>query len=87
MNGAPPLIYVTAAGCHLCEEGRTVARRLAAERGLALEELDLDDPRARALAARAGPAFPPALYLGETLLGYGRLSERALRRRLRGLLP
>ena len=77
------LVYVTAPNCHLCEHGREVVDRLAAEKGFAVEEIAWDSERATALIERDGVALPPALYLGEDLVGFGRLSERRLRKLLR----
>ncbi len=34
------------------------------------------------LVRRDGVAFPPAIYVNGSLAGYGRISERALRKRL-----
>jgi hypothetical protein len=76
-------VYVTAPDCHLCENGREIVGRLAAEKGFAVEEISWDSERGAQLVARDGAPFPPALYLGETLLAYGRVSERRLRRLLK----
>jgi hypothetical protein len=76
-------VYVTAPNCHFCEEGTAVVQRLAAETGLPLERADWHSAQAMELAEHEQPLFPPALYLGQRLLGYGRLSERRLRKLLR----
>lgn len=73
------LLLVTASDCHLCAH----ARRVLAELGLGAREVDVESPEARALAAAGvALAFLPVLWDGERVLAYGRLSERALRRRL-----
>ena len=75
------LTLVTAVDCHLCGHARSVAHRLAAELKLEIEELAWDSPAADAVR-RDGVPFPPALYAGDELLGYGRISEGGVRRRL-----
>ena len=79
------LVYVTAPNCHFCEEGWSIVQRLGAETGLSVERIDWDSTKAAELAGHATAMFPPALYLGQKLLGYGRLSERRLRKLLRGI--
>ena len=78
------LILVTAADCHLCGHARSVARRLAAELKIEIEELAWESPEAD-VVRRDGVPFPPALYAGHELLGYGRISEGGVRRRLAGV--
>ncbi len=76
------LVYLTAPDCHLCEHGREIVASLAEERGFAVQEIAWDSAEGVALIERDGVPFPPALYLGDTLLAYGRLSARRLRRLL-----
>jgi hypothetical protein len=83
MNTKASLVYVTAPNCHFCEEGKAIVDHLAVETGLSIAHIDWDSPRATELIERERPLFPPALYLSERLLGYGRLSERRLRRLMR----
>ena len=71
----------TAVDCHLCEHARSVAHRLAAELKFEIRELAWDSPEAD-VVRRDGVRFPPALYAGDQLLGYGRISEGGVRRRL-----
>ena len=75
------LTLITAADCHLCGPARSVARRLAAELNAELDEMAWESPTAD-MVRRDGVPFPPALYADEQLLGYGRISEGAVRRRL-----
>ena len=75
------LTLVTAAECHLCGHGRSVAHRLAAELRVEIVELAWESPEAD-IVRRDGVPFPPALYAGDELLGYGRISEGGVRRRL-----
>jgi len=75
------LTLVTAADCHLCGHARNVAGRLAAEFKVEIGELAWESPEAD-IVRRDGVPFPPALYIGDELLGYGRISEGRVRRRL-----
>ena len=75
------LTLVTAVDCHLCDHARSVAHRLAAEVKFEIRELAWDSPEAD-IVRRDGVPFPPALYAGDQLLGYGRISESGVRRRL-----
>ena len=73
------LVLVTAADCHLCDHAKDVLAAL----GLEARELDVESVEAGRLARAGVPlALLPVLWDGEQVLGYGRLSERALRRRL-----
>jgi len=78
------LTLVTAVDCHLCEHARSVVHRLAAELKFEIRELAWDSPEAD-VVRRDGVPFPPALYAGDQLLGYGRISEGGVRRRLAGV--
>ena len=75
----PSLLLITAADCRLCAHAREVLARLGRE----AREVDIDSGEARELAATGVPlAFLPVLWDGSRVLGYGRLSERRLRRDL-----
>ncbi len=75
------LTLVTTADCHLCAHARSVAHRLAGELKVEITELAWESPKAD-VVRRDGVPFPPALYVGDQLLGYGRISEGGVRRRL-----
>jgi len=75
------ITLVTAIDCHLCEHARSVAHRLAAELKVEVQELAWESPDAD-VVRRDGVPFPPALYIGDQLLGYGRISEGGVRSRL-----
>lgn len=77
------VVLVTSRDCHLCEHAREVLGRIAADLPLAARELDAESDEAQALASAGIPlAFLPVLLDGGRVLGYGRLSERRLRREL-----
>ncbi len=78
------LTLVTAVDCHLCRHARAVAHRLAAELKVEVSELAWESQEAD-VVRRDGVPFPPALYAGDVLLGYGRISEGGVRRRLAGV--
>ncbi len=73
------LLLITAADCHLCAHARAVVAAL----GLEVREVDVESAEAHQLATH-GVALVvlPVLLEGDRVLGYGRLSERALRRTL-----
>ena len=75
------LTLVTAADCHLCGHARSVAQRLAADLKTELNEIAWESSEAD-VVRRDGVPFPPALYADDELLGYGRISEGGVRRRL-----
>jgi hypothetical protein len=62
--------------CCLCDEMAGVVAEVAAERGLAVAKVDVDDDPA---LARAYGDEVPVLCLGERRLVSGRVSARALR--------
>jgi len=53
----------------------------AAELRVEIQELAWESPDAD-VVRRDGVPFPPALYADDELLGYGRISEGGVRRRL-----
>ena len=73
---------LTTVDCHLCRHAREVLDRLGAEYELHVETVDMASDAGRRLARDAGVLFPPGLLLDDRLAGYGRLSERRLRRDL-----
>ena len=74
---ASELVYYSKSDCPLCEKGHALAVDLAAKHGLNLRCQAIDsDP---ALVERYALKVPALLYEG-ILVGWGRLSERALER-------
>lgn len=80
------ITLLTQADCGLCEHAKAVLARVAADHPLEITEIDLATGHGRELAARAGVAFAPGVLVDGRPFGYGRLSERRLRRAL-GRLP
>ncbi len=71
-----------AADCGLCEQAKEVLRHLAPEFVLDVEVLDLDSEQGQVLGERSGMVFPAAILLDGAPFGFGRVSERKLRREL-----
>ncbi|HEY8863293.1 MAG TPA: thioredoxin family protein [Candidatus Dormibacteraeota bacterium] len=82
MAASQSLTLITASDCHLCERARKVLRSVSEETRLVVREIAWEGEEASSLVRRDGVPFPPAVYVNGSLAGYGRLSERALRRRL-----
>jgi glutaredoxin len=77
-----PITLLTQADCALCEHAKEVLVRVGQDHPLEVTEIDLDSHQGRVLAARAGVMFAPGVLVGGRPFGYGRLSERRLRRAL-----
>ncbi len=73
---------ITLEDCHLCDQARAVLRRLQGAFPLEVEELAFNSPEGKALVVRHRILFPPALLLDDDYMGFGRLSERRLRKHL-----
>jgi glutaredoxin len=71
---------LTQADCSLCEHAKQVLARVGEDHPLDVTEIDLASEQGRALAARAGVLFAPGVLVDGRPFGYGRLSERRLRR-------
>lgn len=74
---------VSTPDCHLCERAKEVLKKATAGTGVRIDEVDWDSAEGRALVQREGIPFPPAVFVNGEFVGYGRLSEGALRRHLR----
>ena len=76
------ITLLTQTDCHLCVHAKEVLARVGADHPLEVEEVSLAADRGRALAAEAGVLFAPGILLDGVPFGFGRLSERKLRRAL-----
>jgi len=76
------LLLVASPDCHFCLDARAVLQRLGRDYRLHVREVQLSSPEGQDLAARHGIAFPPGLFIEDRFIGFGRVSERKLRRLL-----
>lgn len=73
---------LTQADCAFCGHARQVLARVGEEHPLTVEEISLDTQQGRELAVRHGVLFAPGILLDGEPFGYGRLSEKKLRKEL-----
>jgi len=73
---------LTQADCAYCEHAKEVLARVGAEHPLTVEEIRLETPEGRELAVGHGMLFAPGILLDGQPFGYGRLSEKKLRKEL-----
>jgi len=81
------ITLLTQADCGYCEHAKAVLARVGADHPLEVTEIDITGDQGRMLAARAGVVFAPGLLVDGRPFGYGRISERRLRRTLQRLDP
>jgi glutaredoxin len=81
------ITLLTQADCSLCEHAKGVLARVGEDHPIEVTEVDLASEHGRALASRAGVLFAPGVLVDGRPFGYGRLSERRLRRALGRLAP
>lgn len=79
---APAITLLTQPNCALCEHAKQVLARVARDIPLTVTEVDLGSAAGRALAEQADVLFAPGVLLDGRPFGYGRLSERKLRKAL-----
>jgi glutaredoxin len=82
--GAPAIeiTLLTQPDCAFCEHTKAVLARLSGEFPLAVTEIDLTSLEGQGLAVEHGMLFAPGLLMDGRAFGYGRISERRLRRAL-----
>ena len=73
---------LTQDACGFCDDAKEVLARLAGELPIAVTEVDLRTAAGERLAAESGIIFPPGILVDGEPFGYGRPSERKLRREL-----
>jgi glutaredoxin len=76
------LLILTEANCGFCEDAKEIATRLSRDYDLTVKTLELNSAEGQELAVRGGVMFPPGIFIRGEPFGYGRPSERALRREL-----
>ncbi len=80
------ITLLTQADCAYCEHAKKVLARVGEDHPLEITEIDIGGDEGRMLAARAGVVFAPGLLVDGRPSGYGRISERRLRRTLQRLV-
>ena len=73
---------LTQADCAYCDHAKQVLGRVENDFPLDVTEVGLDSAEGRELAARHRVLFAPGIVLDDDGFGYGRLSERRLRKEL-----
>ncbi len=76
------ILLLTADDCHFCEQGKNTLHKLRREFPLEIEEIALASARGQELSERFGVLFAPGLFLDGHFVGFGRVSERKLRKLL-----
>jgi hypothetical protein len=78
------VILYSRTGCHLCDTGRDVVARVAAESGVAWTEVDIDvSPSVRSLFGE----LVPAVTVDGVLVDHWRIDPERLRRAIEGQRP
>ena len=81
------ITLLTQEDCGYCEHAKQVLATVGADHPITVTEIDITADEGRVLAARAGVVFAPGLLVDGRPFGYGRISERRLRRTLQRLAP
>lgn len=76
------VVLVTSPGCHYCGHAREVLERVADDVDLDVVEVDLASTEGAAAQKRFRPPYPPLVLIDGEFFGYGRISERKLRKTL-----
>ncbi|MGI8537328.1 MAG: glutaredoxin family protein [Mycobacteriales bacterium] len=79
---ARTVTLLTSEDCLMCQHAKKVLADVGRDHQLDIEEVALDTERGRRLATEHGVLFAPGVLLDGRAFGYGRLSERKLRRAL-----
>lgn len=80
------ITLLTQEDCAYCEHARKVLARVGEDHPLEITEISLTSEQGRALAAKAAVHFAPGVLVDGRPFGYGRISERRLRRTLQRLV-
>jgi hypothetical protein len=79
---AVEVTLITSEGCHYCEHARNVLDSIHHDRPLVITEIGLESEQGQSALSKWRVPFPPLLLIKGELFGYGRISERKLRRKL-----
>lgn len=86
-TGSVSITLLTQPECHYCDHAKQVLANLGQDLRFDVVEVDLGSPEGRALASEHGVLFAPGVLLDGQMFGYGRLSERRLRKALQRGAP
>lgn len=76
------ITLLTQSACTYCEHAKTVLARVGHDFDIDVDEIALDSDEGRSLASRHAVMFAPGVLVDGRPFGYGRLSERKLRKQL-----
>lgn len=79
------ITLLTQEDCSYCEHAKKVLAQVGEDYSLEITEISLGSEQGRALAVQAGVHFAPGVLVDGRPFGYGRISERRLRRTLQRL--
>lgn len=82
MTAAVEVTLLVQPACSLCDHAKAVLARVGADLPLTVREVELAGAEGRAMAERGGVLFAPGIFLDGEPFGFGRLSEKRLRRAL-----
>ena len=81
------VILLTSDDCGFCQDAKEILGRLQMEYAFGLTEIDMRSPGGVELARAGELLFPPGIVIDGEPFGYGRPSEKKLRRRLAPEIP
>lgn len=81
-RAAIEVTFVTATGCHYCDDAAALLEQLAQFYPLKIRTVDLSDQEGAVIARRFRVPFPPVLLIDGEYFGYGRISGRKLTKHL-----
>lgn len=80
--GTVRVTLLTQHACTYCEHAKEVLARVGHDFDIDVEEISLESDEGRSLATRHAVMFAPGVLIDGRPFGYGRLSERKLRKEL-----
>lgn len=80
--GTVRVTLLTQHACAYCEHAKGVLARVGQDFDIDVDEISLESDEGRSLATRHAVMFAPGVLLDGRPFGYGRLSERKLRKEL-----
>ncbi|WP_251153447.1 glutaredoxin family protein [Cellulosimicrobium sp. Marseille-Q4280] len=75
-----PVLLYGRAGCHLCDDARTVVAQVCGDAGVAWAEVDLDDPATAPAVREQYGEYVPVVTVAGVQQGFWRVDARRLAR-------